>query len=286
VDPGRQHNDPTPYPSYNFKEHRFTVEPYYAIVKSINTIPTEVEEGERFEVEITVEYKLPDSTNLKVRHYNNATQPPVGDETLDTVSGFGTKSYTFTAKAPFVCRALSINYSESTWQLQGTGSVMFDRGAGWQKTDPGWWKFYEITVRSPRFYAILDSINAEHLGGRRISITLQVRHLLPSETGLRIIVRTNATEIWRDESTFTQEGSIERMVTYTCEWTAPGSGNIGLGVSVEYKACGAWRHGDDGFVQVNVPSVPSERMPRSFSDYIVAAFQRILDWIKSLFGMR
>ncbi|MEM2896222.1 MAG: hypothetical protein QXG01_01390 [Candidatus Bathyarchaeia archaeon] len=280
VDPGRQHNDPTPYPSYNFKEHRFTVEPYYAIVKSINTIPSEVEEGEGFKVEIIVEYRLPGSANLRVRHYNNATQPPVSDENLDTVSGSGTKSYIFAARAPLVC------HPEPTWQLQGTGSVMFDRGAGWQKTEPGWWKFYEITVRSPRFYAILDSTSAEHLGGGRIAITLQVRHFLPSETGLRIIVRTNATEIWRDESTFTQEGSVERTVTYRCEWVSSSPGNIGLGVSVEYRACGAWRHGDDGFVQVNVPGGPRSRLPVSFSDYIMAAFQRIIDWIKGLFGIR
>ncbi|MEM3507378.1 MAG: hypothetical protein QXT31_06985 [Candidatus Bathyarchaeia archaeon] len=279
VDPGRQHNDPTPYPSYNFKEYKFTVEPYYAIVKKINTIPSEVEEGEGFKIEVIVEYRLPSSTNIKVRHYNNATQPPVDEEILDTVSGYGTKSYIFMAKAPLIC------YPKPTWQLQGIGSVMFNKGAGWQKIDPGWWKFYEITVRSPSFYAILDSINAEHLGEGRIALTLQVRHFLPSETGIRIIIRTNTTEIWKDESTFTQE-SIERTATYTCEWTTSSPGKVDLFVSLEYKACSAWRYGDDGFVQVNVPGESRSRLPASFSDYIIAAFQRIIDWIKGLFGIR
>ena len=54
VDPNHKHNDPTPYPNYDYKTIKFTVQPYYAIIESITTSPSpEVKEGDEFDVVVT-----------------------------------------------------------------------------------------------------------------------------------------------------------------------------------------------------------------------------------------
>ena len=77
---------------------------------------------------------------LKVSHRNNQTTPPF-EERVDSVklTGSGTKDYIFKTRAPFSTPTYGVNLAcMQTYVLYGQGSVMFDKGAGWQKTDPGW----------------------------------------------------------------------------------------------------------------------------------------------------
>ncbi|MEM2943069.1 MAG: hypothetical protein QXT81_06570 [Candidatus Bathyarchaeia archaeon] len=312
VDPNREHNDPTPYPQYNYKELRFNVETYYAVIERINPVPSEVDEGEWFEAVIVVAYRFPASATIEIHHDNNATMPPVSDSTRDTVTGSGSKEYRFRARAPYT---RPTNASEETWILQGSGWVQFDRGAGWEKTDPGWRSLYNVTVRRLRYYAIFDSVTAEYTGTTgggtnasigHVQVSLRVRYLVPLESGLRLIVsRSGGTAeggqvymnrtspwgwvIWSDESEFTQDEPVERTGTYAFEYTFPSGsaeGTINLHATVHYLAYGEWRYGDGESVGASVPSTPREpeRSPSAF-DYISAAFNRILDWFKSLFGI-
>jgi len=319
VDPNREHNDPTPFPQYNFRELKFTVETYYAVIEEIHPEPAEVDEGGWFNVVITVAYRFSGSATLEVRHYNNATMPPVGDTVSDTVTGSGSKDYTFRARAPSG-RVRYVN--ATTYPLQGQGSVRFDRGAGWQQTDPGWLKFYEVSVRRPRYYAVFDSMTAQYLGVTggvedasigRIQITLQVRYFVPIESGLRITVtrsgggaESNQTAeqdpgvwtgfliVWIDENQFTQEEAVERTATYTFDYTFPigsAEGTMNLQAKVEYMAYGGWNYGDQESAQVTVPQTPFQPYtskgspPSSAGDYAMAAFERIIEWFKRLFGI-
>ena len=311
VDPNREHNDPTPYPQYNFRELTFTVETYYAVIEKIYPEPSEVDEGGWFNVVIVVAYKFSGSATLEVLHSNNATMPPVSDSIRDTVTGSGSKEYTFKARAP----SGRVHYvNATTYPLQGQGLVRFDRGAGWQHTDPGWLKFYEVSVRRPSYYAVFDSMTAEYLGVTggvenasigRVQITLQVRYFVPIESGLRITVTrsgdgvefnqtagqdsaqwTYVRLIWSDENQFTQDESVERTATYTFEYTFPvgsNEGTMNLNARVEYMAYGGWNYGDQESSEVTVPHTP----PRSYSagDYVIAAFERIIEWFKRLFGI-
>ncbi|MBS7654985.1 hypothetical protein KEJ50_00545 [Candidatus Bathyarchaeota archaeon] len=310
ADPNREHNDPTPYPKYNFKELKFTVETYYAVIENIYPEPSEVNEGDWFNVVIAVAYKFPGSATLEIIHSNNATMPPVSDTIRDAVTGSGVKEYTFKARAPSG-RVRYIN--ATTYSLQGQGLVRFDKGAGWQHTDPGWLKFYNISIRRPNYYAVIDSMTAEYLsvtGGRvnasidRIQITLHVRYFLPIETGLRIVVTRSDSDgpaqsdgygstwwtyvrlICIDENRFTQDESVERTATYTFEYTFPiGSieGTINLNARVEYMAYGGWNYGDEESTGVTVPF--AQTGPTSIGDYIMAAFERIGEWFKKFFRL-
>lgn len=312
VDRTAQHNDPTPYPTYNFMEHRFTVEPYYAIIQRITPTPSAVHEGERFEVTITVEYRFPGSASLKVKHLNNGTLPPVNDEQLDTVNGSGTKDYTFTARAGGESDYSYLEGNRSTWTsgcrpwaLMGQGTVEFDKGDGWEHSDPGWVKSYTLNVTVLEYYAEFDLFQAathpdypstsesreesENGSLGRIAITLQIRYLLPLESGLRITVTrasgTNASIILMDESTLTQEESVERIATYSYEYTFPlssvSSETMTFYATVEYDACGRMNVGDSESVDVSVPiTEPASSTP----DYFGRSIERIIDWFKKFFG--
>jgi len=292
VDPNKAHNDPTPYPRYNFKDLKFTVETYYAIIQSITTTPpAEIDEGEEFSVVITVAYRFPGTATLKVNHRNNATLPPADDETVDGVklTGSGTRDYTYHARAPFTNPPLGC---EHTWILYGTGSVMFDKGSGWQKTDPGWTAYYNVTIRRPSYYALFDAITAQYMGSVNasglVSINLQVRYLVPLQSGLRITVTrvltnqsgsTWTTVIVSDESSLTQAESVERTATYKYDYYFPHSAitsdKMLFHASIDYKACGAWHHGDDGSASASIPYTPP---PISIGDYFIAALRRIWEW--------
>jgi hypothetical protein len=298
VDISQKHNDPTPLPQYNFREFSFRVEPFYAIIQSITPTPPVVQEGEWFEVVVTVEYRFSGSASLRVRHLNNVTIPTADDATLDTVTDSGSRDYTFRARA---------GYGDGlrVWGLQGTGTVEFDRGDGWQHTDPGWLKNYWMNVTAQEYYAVFDSITAEYLGAAgegpnasaRISITLNVRYLLPLESGLRIaVIRSGASGeenrtmgwaimVWSDESTITQEEIAERTATYTYEYSSPRGamdGAVNFQATIHYLAYGGWNYGDQESAEVSVPyTLP----PSSAGDYFMAALQRIVEWFKALFGL-
>jgi hypothetical protein len=139
----------------------------------------------------------------------------------------------------------------------------------------------------------------------RVQITLQVRYFVPIESGLRITVTrsgdgvefnqtagqdsaqwTYVRLIWSDENQFTQDESVERTATYTFEYTFPvgsNEGTMNLNARVEYMAYGGWNYGDQESSEVTVPHTP----PRSYSagDYVIAAFERIIEWFKRLFGI-
>ena len=289
VDPNGQHNDPTPFPTYNHKDLTFTVQPYYAIIQSITLPKTEVKEYEEFTVIVTVEYKFPGTANLRIHHLNNFTDPFTDDLVTDTVTGAGTKDYKFTA------RASSAPFGNLT-KIVGSGDVTFDKGAGWQKTTLGWWKSYELWVRGRDYYAVIDSMTAEYAGATTgssesagtIEISLQIRYLLPLESGLRIVVTgLNGTEVWRDEATATQTEIVERTGEYRYIYTFPAGiaypsgGSITFHATVEYIAWGSWHVGDAQSVAV---SLPYTAPPTSWTDYFEAAIQRIIDWFKQLFG--
>jgi len=182
--------------------------------------------------------------------------------------------------------------------------VRFDRGSGWQTTTPGWEKTYNVSVRRPPYYAVIDTMTAEYLGADsadsslgRIRITVDVRYLLPLETGLRLVVYDvvnttkegvmgGSTEIWRDEATIRLVESIEGTTTYTYEYTFAISGTTSNMVYfyavIDYLACGSWKSGDDASTGTSVPYTPP---PSSISEYLAAAIQRIVDWFKNLFGI-
>jgi hypothetical protein len=305
VDPNQAHNDPTPLPNYNFKELRFTIEPYYAIVKTITT-PSEVEEGQWFDVVATIEYRFPGTASLEVGHHLwNVTLPPA-EPRLDSVTGSGTRDYTFRVRA-LVGPSEYVTPSPyaDTWNLHGIVTVRFDRGSGWQTTTPGWSKAYDVTVRRPPYYAVIDSMTVEYLGVAtgdetlgRIRITVDIRYLLPLETGLRLVVcrfynssveapvGTAITEIWRDEATIRLEESVERTTTYTYEYTFPissiRSDMMYFTATLDYLAYGSWNRGDDGSAGASVPYTPP---PASMSDYLASAIQRIIDWFKRLWNL-
>jgi len=301
VDPNREHNDPTPYPNYNYKQLSFTVEPYYAIIQKITVTPSgEIKEGEMFNVVVTVEYRFSGTASLKVHHHNNGTLPPSDNEALDTATGAGTKDYTFQVRAPFT---RSTSSCTGTWIMYGTGSVIFDKGAGWQKTVPGWIDGYNVTVARPSYYAVFDSVTAEYTGATNgigtVHITLQVRYLLPIESGLKIVVSLPANTSWqgglagismlevmRDQSTITQQESVERTVTHTYDYNFPlsstTSDTMQFTATVDFLTCGVWNRGDAKSASASVPYTPP---PESYMDYAVAAFQTIVEWFKSLFGM-
>jgi hypothetical protein len=300
VDQNHQHNDPTPYPNYNYKELMFTIEPFYAIVKTI-TAPPEVKDGGWFDVVATVEYRFPGTTSLEVGHHLwNVTLPPA-EPRLDSVTGTGTRDYTFRVQA--LTDSTAGNCAD-TWVLQGIVTVRFDRGSGWQTTTPGWEKTYNVTVRRPPYYAVIDAMTAEYLGADsedsslgRIRITVDVRYLLPLETGLRLVVYDVAnttkegaiggsTEICRDEATIRLEESREGTTTYTYEYTFAISGTtsnmVYFNAVIDYLACGSWNSGDSASTGTSVPYTPP---PSSISDYFAAAIQRIADWFRRIFGM-
>ena len=195
VDPNHKHNDPTPYPNYDYKTIKFTVQPYYAIIESITTSPSpEVKEGDEFDVVVRIAYHFPGMATLKVSHRNNQTTPPF-EERVDSVklTGSGTKDYIFKTRAPFSTPTYGVNLAcMQTYVLYGQGSVMFDKGAGWQKTDPGWTAYYNVTVRRPTYYALFNQVSAQYVGSANatghVTITLLVRYLLPIQTGLRITI--------------------------------------------------------------------------------------------------
>ncbi len=295
VDPNNEHNDPTPYPYYNYREIKFVVQPYYAVIQSITTTPpTEIKEGDEFNVVIKIAYHFPGMATLKVRHSNNQTIPPF-EEQVDNVklSGSGTKDYTFKTRAPFTTPT-NLTCCQ-TYVLYGQGSVMFDRGTGWEKTDPGWTAYYNVTIRRPNYYALFNQVIAQYVGSANgtghVAITLVVRYLLPLQSGLRITITRfdNASKgasqaygwtiIVEDESSFTQQDCVERTVTYVYTYSYPpsslGSDKLHFIASVEYLACSAWKPGDQATVSASVPYTPP---PKSISDYLVAAFRRILEW--------
>ncbi|MEM4246592.1 MAG: hypothetical protein QW390_04785, partial [Candidatus Bathyarchaeia archaeon] len=303
VDQMGRHNDPTPYPRYNFKELAFRVEPYYAVIHDIKT-PQVVDPGESFDIAVGVRYDLPANTRLKVVNVFAADGAP--QERLDTVSGEGINSYLFTLEAPQVPFARP--GEPDTMPLNGSfAQVEFDRGSGWQHTDPGWRMGYVIQVRRPTYYAVFDSVEARYLGteggsGRnatlgRFQITMHVRHLLPLETGLRLVVTgyNGSTEVLRTEEEITQTDSVERTTVYTNEYTFPltslaeGSYSIGFEASVEYMVEGSWYWGDGtaASAQVNIVHPPKTvaREHRTILDDLKDRLDDFLDWMRRMLGM-
>jgi len=306
VDPNNQFNDANPYPQGDFAEIRFDVQAYYAVIQSITTSPLAVSEGDQFSVVIHVSYHFPGSATLKVSHRNNQTQPSSEDK-VDNVksSGSGTRDYTFTVRAPF----RNSTYGGSgtcvqKYMLTGQGFVWFDRGegAGWEKTDPGWTSYYNVTITRPQYYARFNQVTARYAGltnaTGHVTITLVIRYALPVQTGLRITIERfdnvshreltyGITVVAQDQSSFTQQNSAEGTTTFTYMYSYPPSaltsGTLTFTAAVEYQACGGWVHGDEGTVNTPVPYTPHTQ-PTSAYDYLIAALQRILDWFKSLFG--
>jgi hypothetical protein len=187
--------------------------------------------------------------------------------------------------------------------LTGQGFVWFDRGegAGWEKTDPGWTSYYNVTIMRPQYYAVFNQVTAQYTGSANatghVTITLVVSYVLPVQTGLRITVErlqnasgttpVTTTVVANFESSFTLQNSTERISAFTYTYSYPQSaltsGTLTFTAAVEYQACGGWIPGDEGTVNTPVPYTPY-RQPTSIADYFIAAFQRILDWFKSLFG--
>jgi hypothetical protein len=302
VDPNHQHNDPTPYPNYDYKTIKFTVQPYYAIIQSITTSPSaEIKEGDTFNVVVTVAYHFPGMATLKVSHRNNQTSPPFEERTDNAqLTGSGTKDFTFKTTAPFTTPT-NLTCTQK-YMLWGQGSVMFNRGAGWEKTDPGWTAYYNVTIKRPTYYALFDQVIAKYAGSSNatdhVTITLVVRYLLPIQSGLRITITRfdNASKggqlaygwtiVVDDESWFTQPDSVEHSgVTYVYTYSYPpsslGSDKLTFIASIDYLACGTWNHGDQATVSATVPYTPP---PQSPYDYLVAAVQKIINWFKSLLG--
>jgi hypothetical protein len=305
IDPENQLNDVNPYPSGDFNEIRFVVQAYYAVIQSITTLPTpEVKEGDQFSVLITVSYHFPGQATLKVSHRNNQTQPASEDQADGTeLSGSGTKVYTFKTLAPF--RTPTNLTCTQKYMLVGQGFVWFDRGAGagWEKTDPGWASSYNVTIVRPTYHAVFNQVTAQYAGFAnatgRVAITLAVKYLLPIQTGLRITIlrlngastglegygMVNGTVIVRDQPMFTQQDETESTASFTYTYSYPpsslSSGTLNFVATVDYQACGAWNHGDEGTVNASVPYTPP---PKTAIDYLAAAVQTIINWLKSLFG--
>ena len=301
VDQMKRHNDPTPYPRYNFMRFTFRVEPYYAVIHDIKA-PRTVDPGETFEIVIGVDYKFPDNTRLKIT--NAFPSDTSGVEQFDTVSGDSIGSYVYSVEAPTVPFARPGELL--TMPVNGSAQVEFDRGTGWQHTEPGWQMDYLIMVRRPTYYAVFESVEAAYLGTAgegdgdgtrgRFSITMQVRYLLPLETGLRLIVRglNGTSEVVRVEEAITQTESTEHTGTYTYEYTFPltslreGSYSITFEASVEYMVEGAWYHGDDGSAAASVsiihPPVTEERVTRTILDDLIDWLNSFFDRIRRMFG--
>ncbi len=272
-------NYPDPSPNDNVMEITFSVEPYYAIISWVSTDPETVDSGESFDAEVLVSYKFPESTNLRIGAifpgWNisapigpNATKRflgmPATSETLDTVSGEGNKSYTLGLVAP-VLPHMASEYKAAFVDHMGYARVEFDRGAGrgWEYTEPGFWRNFTVRIQRPNYYAVFDSLNVVYLGrsfdssmnmtSGRFSITMQVRYLLPLETGLRLNVYgfNGSAGLLSVEEMITQTESVERTSTYTYEYTFPllsfyeGNYTTGFDATIEYMVDGSWYHGDD-----------------------------------------
>ena len=153
----------------------------------------------------------------------------------------------------------------------------------------------------PQYYAVFNQVTAQYTGSANatghVTITLVVSYVLPVQTGLRITVErlqnasgttpVTTTVVANFESSFTLQNSTERISAFTYTYSYPQSaltsGTLTFTAAVEYQACGGWIPGDEGTVNTPVPYTPY-RPPTSLADYFIAAFQRILDWFKSLFG--
>jgi hypothetical protein len=295
VDPEGRHNDPTPYPYSNFKEVQFAVEEYYAIIKSVSA-PQEVKQGEEFNVVVTVEYKLPPNTNLKIDHwywYGTSGYVPAHDQATDTVSGSGSRDYAFKAKAPFTGTC-----SAPGQQLNGNATVMFDMGKGWQMTGPGAWKSYSVNVKSPAYFAKLLSVKAQPSVNQSILVSVEIDYYLPKETGLRVTVSqtimpgNSSLVIWKDESNFTQAqepaeiGVVMAFLYYfACSACSGNSTTLIFHATLDYLACGGWQSGGEASTQISVPNPPSPKLAKTPLDYLMAALQTIVNWFKKLFGL-
>ena len=195
---------------------------------------------------------------LKVSHRNNQTQPSSEDRVNNVkLSGSGTREYTFTVRAPFRNSTYGGNGTcVQKYMLTGQGFVWFDRGegAGWEKTDPGWTSYYNVTITRPQYYAVFNQVTAQYAGSANatghVTITLVIRYVLPVQTGLRITVERlennsrGVTVVAKDESSFTQQDSAERTATFTYTYSYPPSaltsGTLTFTAAVEYQACGGW----------------------------------------------
>lgn len=300
VDQLKRHNDPTAYPKYNFMSMRFLIEPYYAVIHDIKN-PPEVDPGEAFEVVVGVEYKFPDSTQLRITNF--LPSGSTGDEQLDTVSGEGIGTYTFSAVGPSVPHASP--GGSGLVPFNASAQVEYDRGSGWQHTSSRWERYYIIYVRQPTYYAVFDSVEATYIGSAsdpgyngtlgRFSITMNVRYLLPLDTGLRLVVRgfNGTTEVLRVEETITQEDSVERTGTYTNEYTFPlasyraGSYSVGFEASLDYMVEGSWHHGDDDWAMafVSIIRPPEEPVSRTIIDDFIDRLDSFFEWMRRGFGM-
>jgi hypothetical protein len=304
VDPQGRHNDPTPYPYSNFKQVQFAVGEYYAIITNISA-PQEVGQGEWFNVVVAVEYKLPPSANLKLDHfsyYGNMSQP-AHNQTTDTVSGSGSKDYTFPVKAPVMgmCSAL---------QISGNETVMFDIGKGWQTSGNASWGHYSVNLKSPEYYAKITSLEATYQPSPNqtipIHIRVQVEYYLPNMAALRITVsrsvasgnrtqvfasdnRTQVT-IWKDEENITQPGKptrvsspVEFVYNFVCSDCSGNSTTLTFHATVDYVACDGWQSGGEASTQITVPN--PQRTAKTPLDYFFAALQTIMNWFRKLFGL-
>lgn len=327
VDPLRKHNDPNL--QNNIRSFRFRVEPFYAVIHDVK-IPPEVDSGEVFDIVVGVEYSFPDNTELKIT--NIFPLNGTGEEQFDTVSGHGINTYIYSVEAPSLScglprwRFLDVEirdsdddsdewpepFPEVVWEevdntvpVNGSAQVEFDRGSGWQHTDPGWHMDYVVQVRRPTYYAVFDSVEVTYLGVDRpgnplksdygrFSITMQVRYYLPLETGLRITVSgyNGSAEILRLEETITQTEIVERTVTYVNEYSVPlaslreGSYAIAFYATVEFMCEGAWHHGDDGSstATFSLTFASTEVAPRrSILDDITKRFEDFYDWWRGIF---
>jgi hypothetical protein len=306
VDPEDEFGDASPYPQGDFGQVQFDVQSYYAVIQSITTTPLTVSEGDQFSVVIHVSYHFPQGAKLKVSHRNAQLQPSSQDQADGVVlSGSGTRDYTFTVLAPFTNSSAANGTCALEYVLSGAGFVWFDRGqgAGWENTNPGWTLGYKVTITRPQYYARFNQVTAQYAGSANatghVTITLVVKYLLPTQTGLKITIERfgNATKtmleayrslvVAQDQSTFTQQNSAERTATYTFTYSYPvsslSSGTLTFTAAVKYQACGGWNPGDQGTVSTPVPYTPYTH-PTSASDYLIAALQRILDWFRSLLG--
>jgi hypothetical protein len=161
-------------------------------------------------------------------------------------------------------------------------------------------------VRRPTYYAVFDSVegtflepsfssSSEKADLGSFSITMDVRYLLPLETGLRIIVTgfNGSSEVLRVEESITQTESTERTATYTYEYTFPllsmyeGDYMIGFDASVEYLVEGTWYSGDDETFNVSVsilhPEGSIERPSQNILDDIRKAFLDFYEWWRRFF---
>jgi len=191
--------------------------------------------------------------------------------------------------------------------VNALAQVEYDRGSGWRHTSPGWERYYIIYVRQPTYYAVFDNVEATYIGRTsdpgvngtlgRFSITMDVRYLLPEETGLRLVVRglNGTTEVLRVEETITQRDSVERHARYTNEYTFPlagyraGSYSVGFAASLDYMVEGSWHHGDDDWAMATVSIFerpPTEEpVSRTIIDDFLDRLDSFFEWWRRRFGM-